>query len=237
MSQDPGVNNKFSGVMKNLAEFEASAEASAFLIIDMQHLDAHRDYGIGAEAKTLGTAEEYDYFFTRVENMLIPNIQRIQEACREKGIEVIFVRIGSLVNDCRDVSPVHKRLQLFAPANSKEAEILEEIKPLDDEIVVTKGCSGAFNATNLDQILANMRIKTLVCCGVATNYCVETTVRDAGDRDYNVILLHDASAAFTEEQDRMAFQVLNGTYAKVKSTDEILEQISRAAKRWDLIGV
>ena len=237
MAPDPGVNNKFSGVMKSLAEFEASAEASAFLFIDMQYLDAHRDYGIGAEAKTLGTVEDYDYFFRRVEDMLIPNIQRIQEACGEKGIEVIFVRIASLMNDCGDVSPAHKRLQLFAPANSKEAEILEEIKPLDNEIVVPKGCSAAFHGTNLDQILANMGIKTLICCGVATSYCVETTVRDAGDRDYNAILLHDASAAFTEEQNRMAFQVLNETYIKVKSTDEILEQISRAAKWRDLIGV
>ena len=237
MAQNPEANNKFSGVMKSIPEFEVSAEDSAFLIIDMQYLDAHRDYGIGAEAKTLGTAEDYDYFFTRVDDMLIPNIQRIQEACREKGIKVIFVRIASLVNDCRDVNPAHKRLQLFAPANSKESEILEEIKPLDNEMVVTKGCSGAFNGTNLDQILANMGIETLICCCVATNYCVETTVRDAGDRDYNVILLHDASAAFTEEQDRMAFQVLNETYAKVKSTDEILEQISRPAKRKDLIGV
>ncbi len=237
MAQDSEVSNKFSGVMKSLPEFNITAEDSAFLIIDMQYLDAHRDYGIGAEAKELGTAEDFDYFFTRVEELLIPNIQKVQEACREKGIEVIFVRIASLVNDCRDVSPVHKRLQLFAPANSKEAEILEEIKPLDNEIVVTKGCSGAFNGTNLDQILANLGIKTLICCGVATNYCVETTVRDAGDRDYNVILLHDASAGFTEEQDKMAFQVLNETYSKVKSTDEILEQIAQVAKRRDLIGV
>ena len=154
MAQDNETQNKFSGVLKSLPEFEISAEDSAFVILDMQYLDAHRDYGMGAEAKELGTAEDYDYFFTRIEEKLIPNIQKVQAACREKGIEVIFVRIASLVNDCRDVSPIHKRLKLFAPANSKEAEILEEIKPLDNELVITKGCSGAFNGTNLDQILA-----------------------------------------------------------------------------------
>lgn len=237
MSQDPETGNKFSGVMQSLPEFQLSPQDTAFIIVDMQYLDAHRDYGIGAEAKTLGTAEDFDYFFTRIENLLIPNIQRMQAACRDKGVEVIFLRIASLVNDCRDVSPIHKRLKLFAPANSKEAEILEEIKPLDNEIVITKGCSGAFNGTNLDQILGNMGLKNLIFCGVATNYCVETSVRDAGDRDYNVILLHDASAGFTQEQDEMAFQVLNETYAKVKSTDEVLGQIRALAPGKDLAAV
>ena len=203
----------------------------------MQYLDAHRDYGMGAEAKELGTSENYDYYFSRVEDLLIPNIQKVQAACREKGIEVIFVRIASLVNDCRDVSPIHKRLNLLAPAKSKEAEILEEIKPLENELVVTKGCSGVFNGTNLDQILANMGLKTLIFSGVATNYCVETSVRDAGDRDYNVIMLHDACAGFTERQDQMAFEVLNETYAKVKSTGDVLEQIASVAKRKDLVEV
>lgn len=237
MSQDPETGNKFSGVMQSLPEFQLSPQDTAFIIVDMQYLDAHRDYGIGAEAKTLGTAEDFDYFFTRIENLLIPNIQRMQAACRDQGVEVIFLRIASLVNDCRDVSPIHKRLKLFAPANSKEAEILEEIKPLDNEIVITKGCSGAFNGTNLDQILGNMGLKNLIFCGVATNYCVETSVRDAGDRDYNVILLHDASAGFTQEQDEMAFQVLNETYAKVKSTDEVLGQIRALAPGKDLAAV
>ncbi len=231
MAQGNEITNKFSGVLKKLPEFELSPDDTAFIIIDMQYLDAHRDYGMGAEAKTLGTAEDFDYFFSRIDDLLIPNIQKMQTACREQGIEVIFIKIASLVNDCRDVSEVHKRIKLFAPANSKEAEILEEIKPLDNEIVITKGCSGAFNGSNLDQILANMGLKTLIFCGVATNYCVETTVRDAGDRDYNCILLHDASAGFTPEQDQMAFQVLNDTYAKVKSTDEVLQQISKIEKK------
>ena len=101
---------------------------------------------------------------------------------------------------------------------------------MDNEVVISKGCSGAFNGCNLDQILANMGLKNLIFCGVATNYCVETTVRDAGDRDYNCILLHDASAGFTPEQDQMAFQILNETYSKVKSTDEVLRQIYKLEK-------
>ena len=230
-------SNKFSGVFKGLPEFKLSPEDTAFVIIDMQYLDAHRDYGIGAEAQLAGTAEEYDYFFTRIEDLLIPNIQEIQKVCRERGIEVIFVKIASLVNDCRDISEEHKRMRIFAPANSKEAEILEEIKPWDNEVVITKGCSGAFNGSNLDQILANLGLKNLIFCGVATNYCVETTVRDAGDRDYNAILISDASATFSPEQDEWACKVMDNVYAKVKTTDEILEQLSKLPGRKVAAGV
>ena len=62
-------------------------------------------------------------------------------------------------------------------------------------------------------------------------------MRDAGDRDYNCILPHDASAGFTQEQDQMAFQILNETYSKVKSTDEVLQQISKLEKRSVPAGV
>ena len=221
--------NKWHGILKTLPEFELSSHNTAFIIVDMQYLDAHRDYGMGAEAKKLGTTSNYTYFFDRIENLLIPNIQKMQKACREKGIEVIFIRIASLVSDGRDVSPEHKRLNLIAPLGSKEAEILEEIKPLDNEIVVDKGCSGVFNGSNLDQILNNMGIKNLIFCGVATNYCVETSVRDAGDRDFNAILLNDACATFTPEQDRMSCKILDECYCKVKPTDEVLAQIQRLA--------
>ena len=221
--------NKWHGILRTLPELELSARDTALIVVDVQYLDAHRDYGMGAEAKRRGTTGNYEYFFDRIENLMIPNIQRMQRACRERGVEVIFIRIASLVKDGRDVSPEHKRLNLIAPAGSKEAEILEEIKPLDNEVVVDKGCSGVFNGSNFDNILNNMGIKNLIFCGVATNYCVETSVRDAGDRDFNSILLSDACATFTPEQDRMACEIMDECYCKVKTTDEVLELIERLA--------
>ena len=56
-------------------------------------------------------------------------------------------------------------------------------------------------------------------------------MRDAGDRAHDVILWHDVSAGFTEERDQMALEVLNETYAKVKSTDDVPGQIERLAKK------
>jgi nicotinamidase-related amidase len=223
--------NKWGGVFSSLPAVDLAPAQTAFIIVDMQYLDAHRHYGMGAQATKQGTAAKYEYYFNRIETVVIPNIQRIQQLCRQRGIEVIFLRIASLVRDCRDVSAIHKRLKLFAPAGSKEAEILAEIEPSENELVITKGCSGAFNGSNFDQILANMGIKNLIFSGVVTNYCVETSVRDAGDRDYNVILLDDACAALTPEQHRLALEVLDDCYCKVMTTDAVIAFIEELAAK------
>ncbi len=231
MSEEMTAVGKWGGVLKGLPNFELKAGNTAFLIVDVQYLDAHREYGLGADAKRLGADEEYEYYFSRVENIVVPNIQTLQQVCRRRGIEVMFVRIAALTKDCRDVRPMHKRLKLFAPKGSKEAEILEEIKPMENEVVITKGCSGAFNGSNIDQILANMGIKNLVVSGVVTNYCVETTVRSAGDRDYNVVLLDDACAAWTQEAHDKALQVLDEGYCKVMTTDQVIDLIESQAQQ------
>lgn len=160
--------NKTGGVFSNLPEFDLIPERTAFVIVDMQYLDAHRDFGMGAEAKKLGVEEKFRYYFDRIEKVVVPQIRKLQDVCRRRGIEVIFLKIASLVRDCRDVSPIHKSMRLLAPAGSKEVEILEEIKPLENEMVITKGCSGVFNGTAFDQILRNMRIENLIFAGVAT---------------------------------------------------------------------
>jgi ureidoacrylate peracid hydrolase len=212
-----------------LPEFPIVPQRTAFVIVDMQYLDAHPDYGMGRRAKETGTAQNFSFYFQTITDM-IPRIQALQRMCRENRIEVIFLVIASHVRDCREVSLEHKRLDLLAPTGSKEAQVLEEIRPLDNELVLIKGCSGVFNGTAIDQILKNMGIDTLIVCGVATNYCVETAVRDAGDRGYNVILLSDACAAVTAEDQAFAMRILNNVYCKVMTTEEVMERIASAVQ-------
>jgi nicotinamidase-related amidase len=219
----------WQGSLDMLPEFELVPRRTAFLIVDMQYLDAHPDYGMGRHAKETGTAKNFTYYFNTVRDM-IPRIQALQKVCRDRKIEVIFLAIASHVKDCRDVSLEHKRLDLLAPAGSKEAQILEEIAPLENELVLIKGCSGVFNGTAIDQILRNMGIDTLIVAGVATNYCVETAVRDAGDRGYNVILLSDACAAVTPEDQAFAMRILNNIYCKVMTTEQVLDKIISGAE-------
>jgi nicotinamidase-related amidase len=215
---------KWGGVLGSLQRVDFAPQQTALVIVDMQYSDAHRDYGIGAKAKKLGAEANFAYYFDRLESLVIPNIQRMQQFCRSVGVEVIFLRIASLLRDGRELNAMQKRSgTLVATVGSKETEILDEIAPLDDELVVNKGSSGVFNGTAFDQILNNMGITNLIFCGVGTNYCVETSVRDAGDRNYNVVMLSDGCAARNAEHERLAAEILDGIYCRMLTTDEAIE--------------
>ena len=211
-------------------DFPIVPKRTALMIIDMQYLDAHRDYGMGADAKKQGVTAKYDYYFQQLDQVVVPNIKRLLATCRNTGIEIVYPRIASMVKDCRDVSIEHRRINLLAPAGSRESEILDEIKPLENELVITKGASGVFNSTAIDQILRNLGVDTLLMTGVVTNYCVETAVRDAGDRGYNVVLVSDGCAAMSEEHQRLAMGILNGIYCVVRSTDQVIHEIDGGIK-------
>lgn len=194
---------------------------TALLIIDMQYLDAHRDWGMGAVIKAAGKQEEWEPYFAAVDE-IVPRIRALQDAFRANGMEVIHVVTVALTQDGRDISRAHKRLGLFAKPGSHEAEVLDELKPVGDEIVISKTANGVFNATAIDQVLKNVGIDTLVVVGVGTNDCVETAVRDASDRGYDVLLVGDACATRVREQHEFALTVLNGIYCRVIETEQAL---------------
>jgi nicotinamidase-related amidase len=227
MSETENNQSKVFDAIFDGIDFDIIPERTALLVIDMQYLDAHRDYGMGADAKREGITDKYEYYFGQVENVVIPNTKRLLDACRPAGVQVIYPRIASLVKDCREVSIEHKRIKLLAPAGSRESEILDEIAPIENEIVLSKGASGVFNSTAIDQILRNLNVDTLIMTGVVTNYCVETAVRDAGDRGYNVVLVSDSTAAMTEEHQRLALEILAGVYCVVMTTEQVLGALRR----------
>jgi nicotinamidase-related amidase len=200
---------------------------TALLVVDMQYSDASMDAGIFAEKRRRGLDAGLDYFEAQL-NKIVPNIQRLQRACREAGIEVVFSRIQSMSSDGRDRGGAHKDLKIFCPPGSREAEILEEIAPLPNELVFSKTAGSSFNGTNLDFVLRNMGIQTLIMTGVMTSGCVESAVRDAKDLGYGVLVVADACAAWTEELHQASLRAMDEVFGKVTTTDEMLDAIALA---------
>lgn len=203
---------------------------AALLIIDMQYLDAHPDYGFGA-AKRVSDETLRRRLAYRWEGIagIIPNIQRLQRTCRAKGIEIIFIRVANRTHDGRDGIPSISGRGVGVHEDSKEAQILEELAPEGDEIVLSKTSAGAFNSTNLDQILRNLGVEQLLVTGVVTNGCVEITARDAADRGYWVTLVSDGCSASTYELHVNALERLaDGNIIAVKTTEELLQAIQEA---------
>ena len=220
----PWIN---SGGYDRSIEFDLAPERTAFLTIDLQYLDSHPDYGLGANARKRGVFDEYfAYYFGEVADML-PRVVALQTLCHQTGIQVIHVKIEALTATGRDVGLGHKRHNLEALPSSREGMILEELGPYAGEIVLTKTASGVFSSTAIDRILRNMDITTLIFTGVVTNYCVETAVRDACDYGYSVYLISDCCAAMKPEHQHFALEVLDNVYCRVKTADEIAELIRR----------
>jgi nicotinamidase-related amidase len=201
------------------------ASRTAMLVVDMQYLDAHSDYGLGLRARELGTAHFLEGYFEQVKSATAV-IARLLDACRDAGVEVIYCTIAARTRDGRERSRVHKDNELLAPIGSRDAEVLDELRPRGDEIVLNKTCGGVFNSTEIDYILRNLGIETLIVTGVVTNGCVETAVRDAADRGYKVILVPDACAAFSQELHDNALMSVGDKICKLRESEELLAELA-----------
>ena len=203
----------------------------ALMVIDIQYLDAAPGMGVFADVEKSGVPiEAQEYYFKRLHHVVLPNVRRLQDAFRDLSLEVIHTRIQSMTKDGRDRSVGHKRLGLHAPPGSKEAEFLKEVAPKGDELIINKTASGVFNATNAEYILRNMNIDSLYVCGVYTNECVSTTVRDACDRGFHTVLINDACATVTPELHNATISTIRDRYARVLTADEVVKEVREAAK-------
>ncbi|HSH29196.1 MAG TPA: isochorismatase family cysteine hydrolase [Thiohalobacter sp.] len=199
---------------------------TALLCIDLQYLDAARGHGVFADAERSGVPiAAQEYYFERLEHVVLPNVRRLQDAFRDNRLEVIHIRIQSLTQNGRDRGPGHKRLGLHAAPGSKEAEFIELVAPCGDEIVINKTASGVFNSTNIEYILRNLGITGLVVVGVYSNECVSTAIRDACDLGFYVTLVEDACATVTPELQQATITTMKDRYARVMTTHDVIEEI------------
>ena len=105
------------------------------------------------------------------------------------------------------------------------------MKPIDGEPIVDKPGKGAFYATDLDAILAHRSVRQLVACGVTTEVCVTTTVREANDRGYDCLVLEDCVASYFPEFQRVALEMIKaqgGIFGWVSSLARFLEALRQA---------
>jgi nicotinamidase-related amidase len=118
-------------------------------------------------------------------------------------------------------------------------EFKEVVQPQAGEVVITKHTNSAFIDTELERVLRQGNIRTLVICGVITNNSVETTARMAGNLGYKTYVVSDATATFekvdfygqlrtAEEVQALSLANLNGEYATVVSSAELLREIQES---------
>lgn len=145
---------------------------------------------------------------------------------RKKGIEVIFVRVGFSAGhrDCPESSPLFGMAKQYAalPLDNWATEIHPALQRQEDDMIVRKPRVSALYGTPLEAILRARGIDTVLLGGVTTDLAVQTTARDAHDRDYTVVVLEDLCAASTEEEHQATIATL-GKIARIATSDSVAE--------------
>jgi ureidoacrylate peracid hydrolase len=197
---------------------------AALLFIDVQNYAARPDGGEYAHMDAAERDARYGWFFRTMREIAVPNMQRLQTVCRRRRIEVMYTVIESLTRDGRDLSLDYRISGLFVPRGSWDAQVLADLAPGDDEIVLPKTSSSVFISTNLDYVLRNLGVRSLIIAGVLTDQCVDSAVRDACDLGYLVTLPTDACA--TLSADRHAWSLRNNRgYCRQLTTAALVAEI------------
>lgn len=206
-------------------------EQSALLFIDVQNFSAHRDGGEFQHLSKDALESDYAAYFDHLDNELIPKLVKLQAGFRAAGIEVMYTTIESLTKDGRDRSLDYKITGFHVPKGSWDGQVIEAIAPGDDEIVLPKTSSSVFVSTHIDYILHNLGVRQLVLCGLLTDQCVESAVRDACDLGYLVTLVTDGCATVTRERHESSLRAIRG-YCRQVTVDALLVEIARAKPRF-----
>jgi nicotinamidase-related amidase len=190
-------------------ELEFDSASTALIIIDMQ-----RDFVMpGGFGEALGND-------VKQLQVTIAPTKTILEGARKAGILVIHTREGHRpdLSDCPpsklvrgrgktrigDVGPMGRILVRGELGH----DIVPELYPIAGEVVIDKPGKGAFFATDLELILRDRGIKTLMVCGVTTEVCVNTTVREANDRGYECVVLSDCVGSYYPEFQKAALAMI-----------------------------
>lgn len=190
---------------------------TALVVVDMQNAFC-KDFGsmgkIGLDIGMLKAA--------------IEPCRKLIEGARAAGVPIVYTRYvyrpdyadgGVLV---KYLLPALGEANHLA-ANTDDIEVVEELFPQDGDFVVDKNRPSAFYATGLEPVLNGLDVDSLIVCGVTTNCCVETTVRDASQRDYKTFVVSDATGELEKERHDFAINTMAFLFAECLSVDEVLD--------------
>ena len=171
---------------------------------------------------------------------IVPNVKRLQEAFRERGLTIIQTKEGHRpdLSDCPpskkargkgeltigDRGPMGRILVLGEPGN----DIIEDLKPEPGEMVINKPGKGAFYQTELETVLAAQKISHLIFTGVTTEVCVQSTMREANDRGYECLLVEDATASYFPKFKQATIEMMRaqgGIVGWTTTTQQVLSSL------------
>ena len=208
-------------------DFEIKRGKIALVLIDIQKIASPEPFVKAAIKKGLPEKDvreavaDYEKRFWQA----VDNAAKILKVCRLKGIDVVHIVLEAPTKNPLHTAKVNRKIGLVVQPASEESQSLDAVKPLPDELVVAKTNGGAFSGTNLDFVLRNMDIDSLILVGFLTDECVAATAYHASDIGYDVLLVRDACATHRKEAHDAIIWSLDDMCLKVYTTEEVLRKL------------
>jgi nicotinamidase-related amidase len=192
-----------------MANLDLDPRTTALVVIDLQR-------GIVARAVAPHASRD-----------VVERSARVAGALRAAGGRVVLVRVAYAEDEGdRLRPPVDEPIPPGAPPPGW-SDIVPELDPREGDLVVTKHQWGAFFGTELDLQLRRRRVRTILLCGISTNFGVESTARDGWERGYELVFIEDAMAGLTAEAHAFAVKTIFPRIGRVRSTDDVLAAVTR----------
>jgi nicotinamidase-related amidase len=218
------IEDVFKALAKPLPDFEIKPGKTALLLIDIQKLVSSEallqealDAGL-PEREVREALREYDQRVKKV----VRNARRILQACRKKGYDIMHIKLGAQTSNPKHTAKINRKANFILPMDAEKGKFFNEVKPAKGELVFPKTNGGAFTGTNLDFVLRNMDIDSVIVAGFLTDQCVLATAICAGDIGYDVLLVEDACTGTTAKNHNAVIRLARDAFLKVKSTEELL---------------
>ncbi len=233
MKPNPKYISYYYETMTDWPDLEVDPKKTALLIVDMQKEFISREIGESIVFKEMGEWERWLPFHDRLDDIVIPNNVKLLNYFRDKGLLVTFGRIACLRPDGEDREPVQKTEGwngIFLYVNTEEAEMIDELKPRPEEIVVNKTTDSVVAGTNYTRLIRNLGVETVVVTGIVTDQCVAGTVRGLADEGFKVICVEDGCAAASMEHHDAELKIMNKLYCEVLSADQTIDVLEGKLK-------
>jgi ureidoacrylate peracid hydrolase len=169
---------------------------------------------------------------------VIPKINNLINLCRNVAIPIFYTQAVRESSGIDLLTRSHKILPKSREERIKkkpicvretwDAEIVNEIKPAEGDHVVIKRRDSAFHDTEIGVWLRSLNIDTLIFCGIDTSICVETSLRDAFNIGYDVVLISDATASNNKKHYESTLENVKGYYGIVMDMKELFQYLSQS---------
>ena len=222
---------KIYGDWSYAGELDMDPQKTALVIVDMQKgmLSTNFDGYLRAYSQILTV--DLTYFQNRIREQVIPSLARLLAHFRKRSMRVYHVWCASNDAHLSDMPPAKakwiRRLEAVAGhqiyrAWQPEMQIVDELAPRQGEPVVMKRLACSFWKTELEFILRNAGVQTLVMTGVNTNGCLFETCVSASNLGFEQVLVNNATAAFHPDLENFVFEMFPVQFGSVKTADEVV---------------